>query len=849
MTAEDIVGVVKDVAHWLPTQGPIKEFVHHNTLHAYQNYSFYDGCLIASRMYAARAFLPLSEYRDYYRSGRIQESALREVLLEETDSIETAAAKLRERLLQADVPDETLPRGIAKEGLRARWRENRRLALKLQTHPILFRLVGQFLDQGISIWRMPHTQFSLYESVRRIVQESWVPLVPYSSPRSRRFLEMEPQQAIFEILKQFVGDEQYFERYLLEMSLAHPGWSGMVHMIETEPHGLVLRRKVSLLEFCALELIAEHAVVTAKFGENFKPLLEPGEKLPPLPIDKDYVLEWTETEKLQRIWHEAYERSYYLGVLAKVSAHHGKGVVTEPSVQAFFCIDDRECSMRRHLEEVAPSVQTFAWAGFYGIDCVFQGADDAFPFKHCPVPVNPKHMIREFKPATAASPRPSWLTRLLHLDSDPKSHTLVRGLLISQTLGLASALRLAFSIFRPSMSPLTASSLRRVDQEAELQVERTSEELQDGYLVGYSVPEMAERVYNVLRATGAMARPLAELIVFFGHGASSVNNPYFAAYDCGACSGKPGAPNARAFALMANRPDVRALVREKGFEIGDKTWFVGGLHDTTRDEVQYYELDRVPEHLRAKLGKFQADMEAALARNAKERCVKFVLIDPDVSPEQAREEVRRRSTGIFEPRPELNHATNAGTIVGRRALTRGLNFDRRLFLNSYDPELDPTGDILAGILGAVVPVCGGINLEYFFSRLDCRVYGAGSKLPHNINGLIGVMNGTEGDLLTGLPTQMTEVHEPVRLTLLVQQSPETALKAAQKSPAVYEWVLNGWVRYFALEPGTYHVYEYRGGQMVRMALSGVAHPPIAAPAAGDPVLSSPSLVSVGGPQA
>ncbi|MFN8614015.1 MAG: DUF2309 domain-containing protein [Vulcanimicrobiota bacterium] len=847
MTAEDIVGIVKHVAHWLPTQGPIKEFVHHNTLHAYQNYTFYEGCLTASRMYAARAFLPLSEYRAYFSKGRINEAALHEVLLEETQGNQAEALKLRERLNDSRLEDETLPRGIAKDGLRARWREKRNLALKLQTHPILFRLIGQFLDQGVSIWRMPHTQFSLYESVGKIVQESWIPLWPYSNPQSRRYLEMQPQEAILDILKQFVGDEQYFERYLLEMSLAHPGWSGMVHMIETEPQGLVLRRKVSLLEFCALELIAEHAVVTAKFGTSFPPLLAPGETLPPLPVHKDYVLEWTETERLQKIWHEAYERSYYVGVLTQISEHRGRGAISEPSVQAFFCIDDRECSLRRHLEEVAPSVQTFAWAGFFGIDCVFQGADDAFPFKHCPVPVQPKHLIREVKPA-GHKPRASWLSRLLQLDSDPGSQTLVRGMLISQTLGLASALRLAFSIFRPVMSPLTASSLRRVDQEAELQIERTSEELQDGYLVGYTVPEMAERVYNILRASGAQARPLAELVVFYGHGASSVNNPYFAAYDCGACSGKPGAPNARAFALMANRPDVRALVKEKGYDIGERTWFVGALHDTTRDEVQYYELDRVPAHLSEKLKKFQADMETALGRNAKERCLKFVLVDTNVTPEQAREEVRRRSTGIFEPRPELNHATNAGTIVGRRALTRGLNFDRRMFLNSYDPDLDPSGDTLAGILGAVVPVCGGINLEYFFSRLDCRVYGAGSKLPHNINGLIGVMNGTEGDLLTGLPTQMTEVHEPIRLTLLVQQTPETALKAAQKSPAVYEWIMNGWVRYFAIDPASFEVYEYRGGSMVRMKLGSSTVAPAAPPPAAL-ATSAPPLVQVGGSQA
>ena len=39
-------------------------------------------------------------------------------------------------------------------------------------------------------------------------------------------------------------------------------------------------------------------------------------------------------------------------------------------------------------------------------------------------------------------------------------------------------------------------------------------------------------------------------------------------------------------------------------------------------------------------------------------------------------------------RPELGHATNAITIVGRREWTRGLFLDRRAFLTSYDPTED-----------------------------------------------------------------------------------------------------------------------------------------------------------------
>ena len=156
--------------------------------------------------------------------------------------------------------------------------------------------------------------------------------------------------------------------------------------------------------------------------------------------------------------------------------------------------------------------------------------------------------------------------------------------------------------------------------------------------------------------------------------------------------------------------------------------------------------------------------------------------------------------------------------MGRRQLTRGLFLDRRSFLNSYDPTLDPQGEILSGILNAVVPVCGGINLEYYFSRLDPRVYGAGSKLPHNVSGLVGVMNGTEGDLLTGLPTQMTEVHDPIKLMMVLEQDPDVALKAARKNPAVFEWIEKGWMRLYAVSL-KHEIFEYRDGGMVPVLLA------------------------------
>jgi uncharacterized protein YbcC (UPF0753/DUF2309 family) len=109
------------------------------------------------------------------------------------------------------------------------------------------------------------------------------------------------------------------------------------------------------------------------------------------------------------------------------------------------------------------------------------------------------------------------------------------------------------------------------------------------------------------------------------------------------------------------------------------------------------------------------------------------------------------------------------------------------------------------------PVCGGINLEYYFSRIDNQKLGAGTKLPHNVMGLIGVANSSDGDLRPGLPLQMIEVHDPIRLLILVEHYPEVVLKTIQSEPDLYEWFINDWVHLAAIHPDNNRFYRFRSG--------------------------------------
>jgi hypothetical protein len=238
---------------------------------------------------------------------------------------------------------------------------------------------------------------------------------------------------------------------------------------------------------------------------------------------------------------------------------------------------------------------------------------------------------------------------------------------------------------------------------------------------------------------------------------------------------------------------------------------MGGLHDTASDEIAYYDEEALSPHNKKEHAVNREIFERALDLNAKERSRRFASINTKMNIKKVREAIRQRSVSLFEPRPELGHGTNTLCIVGSRKLTKGLFLDRRAFMNSYDYKSDPEGKFLTGIMKPLGPVCGGINLEYYFSRVDNHKLGAGTKLPHNVMGLIGVANSSDGDLRPGLPVQMIEVHDPVRLLIIVEHFPEVVLKTIQSVPEMYEWFINEWVHLAVINPETNGLSYFKDG--------------------------------------
>ena len=739
-------------------------------------------------------------------------------------------------------------------------------------HEVLIRFCAACADQGLSHWPLAHREDGFFRAFVRLYGQSGGPPDRWRQGLAR---ELQRQSArggdaldsIQESLELLGVAPVEYDAFLSATLLALRGWAGMLWQLETRGDRVALPAPPgTLLEFLAVRLILERLALADLAQEAHGgpvPLAElrgvfggrgpardavGSEQRAFLVFQLAQVLGWTPPELLRlsqeewatlvqeleafssidrrRVFHLAYERRFQTQVLDAFAVRGRQPAVRpdRPRFQLICCIDERNESLRRHLEEHAPDVETFGAAGFFNVAMYYRGSADASFVPLCPIVVRPRHSVRE---QVAESHQQSHRRRALFrralgstlLQMHVGSRTFTWGALVAAVLGPLAMIPLIARVLFPRLT----ARLRRLTghfvqppRATDLELERApADTADDEREFGFTVDEMAVIVESLLRDVGLTQR-FGRLVILLGHGATSLNNPHESAYNCGACGGARGGPNARAFARMANDPRVRQRLALRGLRCPAETVFVGGLHNTTDDRITWSDIDRLPATHAAEFAAARRDLEGACERNAHERCRRFESAPLELSRAEALRHVEGRAADLAQARPECGHATNAICVIGRRSRTRGLFLDRRAFLVSYDPaQDDETGAILGRVLQAVVPVCAGISLEYYFSYVDPAGWGCGTKLPHNIAALLGVMDGAASDLRSGLPWQMVEIHEPLRQWFIVETPPERMLEILRRQPDLERLCRNGWIHLATLCPKSSELHVFQAGRFER----------------------------------
>ena len=547
---------------------------------------------------------------------------------------------------------------------------------------VLIRFCSAFLDQGLARWPLPNRDQGMYKAFCSLYGEGSAAPTRWMRGLSQELTRLSknhvsPRESIRESLEILGIEEDEHEAFLSATLLALRGWAGMIWYVENRQDSAVKPvPKGSLVEFVAVRLLLDRfalkslAAETIDYhGELSNLRSEARAKIvtqwPPTDEQRGFLvfqyaqilglspeilfgfdrdrwaslmseIETFSSMERRRIFHSAFEQMFRVRTLDAIALHssHEHKITSRPRFQATFCLDDREESFRRHLEEIAPDVETFGAAGFFNVVMYYKGAADAHFTALCPIVVRPQHwVVEEVGSAMDKVSRLRARTRRVLGTASHKFHVGSRsaalGAVLTGALGVFASFPLVARILFPRVAARIRGSLAkfvRTPPMTHLHLERTDPVAgPTGDHAGFNLTEMSASSERLLREIG-LVKNFARLILVVGHRSNSQNNPYNSAYNCGACGGGNGGANGRAMAQILNDPRVRRNLSEHGLEIPAETVFVGGVHNTCDDSVTFFDITRIPESHRDDFAEAQRNIEEACARNAHERCRRFMSL-------------------------------------------------------------------------------------------------------------------------------------------------------------------------------------------------------------------------------
>ncbi len=678
------------------------------------------------------------------------------------------------------------------------------------------RYLSAHYDEGQASWQSPWKSQSLYEAWR---QSSMISrrMEQLGISEFRSFvgdLQTSPIEAIAQMLRLLEVPRSDWRSFLMCEIFAVSGWASYVRFRGWNP-GAPQQDNEDLIGLLAIRLAYDVALLRCNdltWPATTWPSIAGGSSAKPTSV-RSLPMDVAARYCLQVAAEVAYRRTLRTDLLHNVpstndplenSGSDSAEVVKQ--LQMVFCIDVRSEVFRRNLESVDRGVETFGFAGFFGMpfEYVPLGADAGAA--QCPVLLSPgfkvKETIRGADHATChQATKARDILRLARKRWKSFQSSASSCFSFVESMGLFYAAKLLTDSLRLTRT-VSGSDLDGVakHQHGQLGPDLNAKDSLTSADSALSVEQKLTLAENMLRNLG-LTQSFARIVTLCGHASEVTNNPYKAGLDCGACGGHSGESNARVAAALLNDTEVRTGLIARGIAVPQETWFLAAVHNTTTDQIRFLDTDLLPAAFVSDFRKVQEWTQEAGRLSRTERSTRL--------GSSSEADVFRRSCDWSEVRPEWGLAGNAAFIVAPRARTAGMNLTGRTFMHSYDHRQDTDLKVLELIMTAPMVVTNWINLQYYASAVDNRSFGSGNKLIHNVVGRLGVLEGNGGDLITGLPWQSVHdgqryQHEPLRLLVLIEAPRGSVQQILEKHPHVCDLVTNGWLSLMVREESAFY---------------------------------------------
>lgn len=798
--------LINDIKKYIPEVSPLQQFIAVNPLNDCHNKTFTD----LSRLYYKNTGINIQQsmgrFHDAYKQKRISKTDLRHSLRHFLSSNYEHVLK---NSCDYDLAQQIMINFIVDRINNTNTYNNQNIKQLFVAH----QMRKYYFDDPVAdIRNQIYTyliDFFLSDASNDSMSlfSSWRKMQSDFSRQWRLFLSKLPLDSndiISHILNKFNAPDTKQEQYLLQISNEIKGWLGFIKWQNKHVKNSNYIKKSSITDVLAIWLCHEYYWYTTK-----KPEIVSLSKHIKLDFNsrqaktnnawEDYLEKIScqtsdffsaysknvlckinlDHFALVSIWQYAYELSYQSHLnnqlIDAINNDHDKTISDNVDTAWIFCIDPRSEAMRSDIEKQSGHI-TIGFAGFFGFS--FQAEDNTIRSNQCPALLEPAYAVKLHQAIFPIKQTQDWLNKAI---STSKASSFASFSLF-EMMGIWKSISLWNNSFfhrKKCQQPNDDISKLKIDSnflendddfdKAVLQAE--------SFLKSIAIPKSANNV------------------VICGHGATTTNNPYQSALNCGACGGNSGLPNAIIACYILNNQKIRAILaaRNSNNSLPSNLVFIPAFHDTTKNDITVIDHDVSDLAGEDRIKELSTIVHQVSASNNNYQLAETI----------DKQKYTGRDKNWAELYPELGLVNNASMIVGPRWISKQINLKGRVFLHDYNPENDINSSLLEGILLAPVIVAHWINMQYYFSSVSPDHFGSGNKVLHNVLPNIGVIEGNISDLKIGLPKQSISyqeelLHEPMRLSVFIYAEQDDIDRIVNKHDYLKHLIVGQWLHIKAL---------------------------------------------------